>query len=97
MTPDDKLPSIRLLEKTHHFPAVYMFKVIGLVENGFAARVVAAVREELADAVDPPFRLRETAGGRHVAVTVEPTVQTAEQVLAIYRRIRCMAGLVMLM
>jgi putative lipoic acid-binding regulatory protein len=74
-----------------------MFKVIGLVEDGFAARVVAAVRDELDGAIDPPFRLRETAGGRHVSVTVEPTVQSAAQVLAIYQRIRRMAGLVMLL
>jgi putative lipoic acid-binding regulatory protein len=74
-----------------------MFKVIGLVENGFAARVVAAVRDELAGETDPPFRLRETAGGRHVSVTLEPTVQTATQVLAIYNRIRRTAGLVMLL
>jgi putative lipoic acid-binding regulatory protein len=97
MKDSESMPSISLLESTHEFPAVYMFKVIGLVENGFAARVVAAVREELAGTTDPPFRVRETAGRRHVAVTVEPTVQTAEQVLAIYERIRRMAGLVMLM
>jgi putative lipoic acid-binding regulatory protein len=89
--------SIELLENTHRFPGPYMFKVIGRVENGFVARVVAAVREELAERVDPPFSVRETAGGRHVSVTLEPQVQTAQQVLAVYRRIRQMAGLVMLL
>lgn len=93
----NSLPSVTLLEKTHHFPGPYVFKAIGLVEGGFAARVVAAVREELADAVDPPFRLRASAGGRHVSVTVEPTVQTAHQVLAVYRRVQRLAGLVMLL
>ena len=43
-----ELPSIELLEATHEFPGPYIFKAIGRVENGFAARVVAAVREELA-------------------------------------------------
>jgi putative lipoic acid-binding regulatory protein len=90
-------PSIELLENTHRFPGPYMFKVIGRVENGFVARVVAAVREELADDVDPPFSVRETAGGRHVSVTLEPQVQTARQVLAVYRRVRKTAGLVMLL
>jgi putative lipoic acid-binding regulatory protein len=90
------MPAIQLLEATHEFPGCYMFKVIGRSERGFAARVVAAVRDELAEAADPPFRVRESAGGRHVAVTLTPTVQTAEQVLAVYRRIRGMAGLVML-
>jgi putative lipoic acid-binding regulatory protein len=74
-----------------------MFKVIGRVENGFMARVVAAVREELAEEVDPPYKVRGTAGGRHVSITLEPQIQSARQVLAVYRRIQKMPGLVMLM
>jgi len=91
------LPSIELLEATHQFPGPYMFKVIGRVENGFVARVVAAVREELAQEVDPPYSFRETVGGRHVSVTIEPRIQTVHQVLAVYRRMRGMSGLVMLL
>jgi len=90
------LPALELLENTHEFPGPYTFKVIGRVENGFVARVVAAVRDELAASVDPPFRCRETAGGRHVAVTLEPCVQTSQEVLAVYRRLRLLTGLVML-
>jgi putative lipoic acid-binding regulatory protein len=90
------MPAIELLEATHQFPGRYMFKVIGRSDRGFVARVVAAVRDELAEEADPPFRVRETAGGRHVAVTLTPMVQTAHQVLAVYRRIRPLAGLVML-
>jgi putative lipoic acid-binding regulatory protein len=93
----DELPLIELLEKTHTFPGVYVFKVIGRSEGAFAERVVAAVRDELACAVDPPFRVRQTRGGRHVAVTVEPPVATAQQVLAVYRRLRTTAGLVMVL
>ena len=92
----DDQPAIELLENNHTFPGPYTFKVIGRVERGFVARVVAAVRDELAEAIDPPFRVRESVGGRHVAITLEPTVQTAHQVLAVYRRIRQMAGLVIL-
>jgi uncharacterized protein len=88
--------SIELLEANHTFPGPYMFKVIGRGENGFVARVVAAVRDELAEDVDPPFRVRETTGGRHVAITLEPTMQTAQQVVAVYRRIGRMAGLLFL-
>ena len=40
--------------------------------------------------------LGRSPGGRHVAITLEPTVQTAHQVLAVYRRIRKMSGLVIL-
>ena len=92
----DELPAIALLEANHIFPGPYIFKVIGKVENGFVARVVAAVRDELGESVDPPFRVRSTAGGRHVSVTLEPIVQTAQEVLKVYRRIRGTAGLVIL-
>ncbi len=87
--------SIELLENTHHFPCPYMFKVIGKVDNGFLARVVAAVREELDGEADPPYTFRHTAGGRHVSVTLEPVVHTGHQVLAVYRRIQQTTGLVM--
>jgi putative lipoic acid-binding regulatory protein len=88
------MPAIKLLESTHRFPGPYVFKAIGKADNGFAARLVAAVRDELAAEVDPPFRTRDAVGGRHVAVTLEPTVQTAHQVLAVYKRISKIAGLV---
>ena len=91
----DELPSIALLQDTHEFPGVYVFKVIGRSEGAFAARVVAAVREALEWEQDPPFRLRETAGGRYVAVTLEPRLTTAHQVLTVYRRLRTMSGLVL--
>jgi len=91
------LPSIELLEKTHQFPCPFMFKAIGRAENAFVSRVVAAVREELACAVDPPYTFRQAQGGRHVAVTLEPTVQTPGQVIAIYKRMRSIAGLVMML
>jgi putative lipoic acid-binding regulatory protein len=91
------LPTIELLETTHQFPCAYMFKVIGRPDNGFVARVVAAVREELAFEIDPPFRLRKTATGGYVCVTVEPQVQRVHQVLAVYRRLQMTPGLIMLM
>jgi putative lipoic acid-binding regulatory protein len=87
--------SLELLENTHHFPCPYMFKVIGRDENGFVARVVAAVRDALSHEADPPFKFRQSAGGRHVSVTLEPVVQTGRQVLAVYRRLQQTRGLVM--
>ena len=89
------LPTIELLERTHRFPGPYLFKVIGRVDDGFAARAVAAVREALEWDEDPPFRVREATGGRHVAVTLEPILQTAQQVLTVYQRLRGLGGLVM--
>lgn len=89
----DNLPSAELLENTHSFPGPYMFKAIGRSEEGFVARIVAAVREELEGEVDPPYRVRETAAGRHIAVTVEPHVQNAWEVLAVYQRLGQIRGL----
>ncbi len=91
----DELPAIDLLERTHTFPGVYVFKVIGRSEGAFAERVIAAAREALGWDVDPPFRVRAAAGGRHVAVTLEPHLATAHDVLTVYRRLRATAGLVM--
>ena len=90
------LPAVELLEKTHTFPCPYLFKVIGKAEDGFLARVVAAVREELLSDVDPSYHIREAVGSRHLSVTLEPVLQSAQQVLAIYRRLSALKGLVML-
>ncbi len=91
-----RLPPVDLLESTHTFPGPYTFKVIGLADRGFAARVVATVRDALAFTQDPPFSTREAVGGRHVAVTLTPQVASAEQVLHVYSCLRRMVGLVML-
>lgn len=90
------LPAVDLLEKTHDFPCCYTFKIIGKADESFLARVVAVVREELMVEADPPYRVRQAVGGRHLAVTVEPVVQSAQQILAIYRRLGFLDGLVML-
>jgi uncharacterized protein len=90
-------PTCELLEQTHSFPCPYVFKAIGKADRGFQARVVAAVREELEFAIDPPSRVREAVGGRHLSITLEPVVQSAQQVLAIYRRLEALEGMVMLL
>lgn len=93
----DALPARELLEKMHAFPGKYMFKVIGRNEDEFVDRIVALVRSELQQEFDAPFEFRATPKGRHVSVTVEPWVESAEQVLAIYRLLNTAEGLVMLM
>ena len=89
--------TIRLLEATHTFPCPFLIKVIGRTEDDFVSRVVATLRaaQQLED--DPPFRTRETPNGRHVSVTLEPTVASADEVLEIYQRIRQVDGIVTLM
>ena len=61
------------------------------------SRAVAAVREELTLDADPPFRARDAVGGRHVAVTFQPLVFSSREVIAVYRRLAGLDGLVMLL
>ncbi|MCA9186477.1 MAG: DUF493 domain-containing protein [Pirellulaceae bacterium] len=93
----DREQAIELLNQTHKFPDCVMFKVIGVNANEFVSRIVAAVRHQLQHATDPPFRTRETAGGRHVSITLEPMIQSAEEVLTVYECIQQIDGVVMVM
>lgn len=93
----DQLPDRELLEATHTFPGTYVFKAIGTHDRHFVGRVVAAVRRELDDGIEPPFSTRSTSGGRHVCVTIEPPVQDADVVLAIYARLREVDGMLLLL
>ncbi|HET6424350.1 MAG TPA: DUF493 domain-containing protein [Planctomycetaceae bacterium] len=93
----DGLPARELLEKMHSFPGKYTFKVIGTNEADFVERVIAMVRTELEQDFDAPFEFRATPKGRHVSVTIEPWVESAEQVLAVYRMLNTAEGLVMMM
>lgn len=90
-------PSIELLESTHEFPAAYTIKVIGHSDGRFVGRVVAAVRTVLDESIELPYSIRETAGGRHVAITLEPIIESAAQVLAVYERIYETDGLILLL
>lgn len=92
----DHRPSIDLLESTHPFPGTYQIKAIGDSARDFEGRVVAAVVEELASPGELEHSVRSTKGGRHVALTLDITVQSAEQVRAIYGRIRAVEGLTLL-
>ena len=90
------LPSIEILEANHEFPGPYMFKVIGAADENFTARVIGNVRDELRMEIDPPFTIRATSKGKHVAITLEPECDSAQQVLAIYGRLTGLDGVVMM-
>ena len=84
---------MELLESTHLFPGVYTIKAIGRSEDEFERRVVDAVVSHLAAASDLDYSVRTTPGGRHVALTLDISVQTAEQVRSIYAEVREIDGL----
>lgn len=87
------IPSIELLESVHPFPGSYQIRAIGSTDDDFPARVVAAVQEELAGPGEVDHSVRFTRGGRHVSVTLDLTVQSADQVRAIYARLHEVSGL----
>ncbi len=58
--------------------------------------MIEAVCSNLAARSDLDYSVRPTPGGRHLAVTLEITVQTAEQVRAIYADILQVKGLTLL-
>lgn len=89
--------SLELLNQLHQFPTAVLIKVIGTNHPTFVANVVAAVRIEVALEIDLQCTTRETPNGRHVAVTLEPQMRDAEQVLAVYECLRKIEGVVMLL
>src|SRR3982751_4422187 len=89
----DHRPSLELLESTHFFPGVYQIKAIGSTDGEIARRLVVAGVSVLAPPSALDLSVRTTPGGRHVAVTLDITVQNAEQVRRIYARIHELKGL----
>ncbi|MFO0905253.1 MAG: DUF493 domain-containing protein [Pirellulales bacterium] len=96
-TPEDRQRSLDLLNQTHVFPTRVMIKVIGINETSFVAAVIEVVRLESSDDEIPPHQVREAKGGKHVAITLEPQLENAECVLAIYARLQVLEGVVMLL
>jgi len=90
------LPARELLEAVHQFPCAFVFKAVGPAGGEFVATVISEVRATLSHEFDPPFETRETPSGRHVSVTVSPWVESSEEVLLVYARIRDVPGLLML-
>ncbi len=92
----DHRPSLELLESVHPFPGTYQIKAIGNSAGGFAERVISAVQEELPTPSELDYSVRNTQSGRHVSLTLDVTVQTADQVRAIYARLQQIEGLTLL-
>ena len=92
----DHRPSEDLLESSHPFPGTYQIKAIGTHEDDFVARVVEAAAQELATPSELDHKVRVTPNGKHVSLTLEMNVQSAEQVRAIYARLREVKGITLL-
>lgn len=93
---DQNLPP-DLLDASHAFPGVFRIKAIGSVDNDFEGRILGAVKAALDSPEALEFSVRKTADGRHVALTLDVTVQDAEHVRTIYARIREQEGILFLL
>jgi putative lipoic acid-binding regulatory protein len=93
----DHRPPAELLEASHSFPGVYTIKAIGSAADEFERRVVEVVVAALESAADLEYTVRQTPGGRHVAVSLEITARSGEHVREIYDRLRTVEGMKILL
>ncbi len=70
--------------------------LLRLTVHDFERRVVETVVSQLPARSDLDYSVRTTPGGRHIALTLDITVQNAEQVRAIYAEVRELEGLTLL-
>lgn len=94
MNPMKNIPSAEVLEASHDFPCVYQIRVIGSAENGFVERVIQQTAELLGSPESVDHSVRNTPGGRHVAIALNASVEHAEQVRSIYERLGDVEGIV---
>lgn len=92
-----RYPPKELIESNHRFPGNYTFKVIGTSENDFLNRVLDSVRKTLNRPAEPPHSKRMTENGRHMAITLELTLESSDQVIQVYQALTQVPGLVMLL
>lgn len=93
----DHRPPADLLESTHTFPGIFQIRAIGSAADDFVGRILAAVDREVAGPEAYEYSLRETAGGKHVSVTLHIRVRDAEQVRDVYARLHEVEGLRLLL
>ena len=58
--------------------------------------MAACVQRELRTNAEIPSSVKETKGGRHQSVTLEPTCPDAESVLRLYKELRKVQGVMFL-
>ena len=94
---DQRVQALDLLNASHDFPVGVMVKIILHNETAYIDAAVQVIRDQLELSFDPPYRSRETKGGRHVSITLEPTFDSAEQLLDLYAVLAKADGVVMLL
>lgn len=67
------------------FPCEFPIKIMGKPENDFHAHVVEIVRRHTPDLDETMISLRDSSGGKYIAITVTIQARSREQLDAIYQ------------
>lgn len=90
---ENKPSALEMLKNAHTFPGPYIIKAIGENSPDFVAHVVQAVIVVLGPTSTPEVQTRQSAQGKHQAVTMTLQVESAEQVLQLYEAVKKVKGL----
>jgi len=89
--------TLQALNELHEFPGEFMFKVIGENTPELIASVVQAAVTVLGPGTTPTVTTRESAHGRHQAITMMVRVPSAEGVLDVYAALKGLKGVKLLL
>jgi len=90
------IPSKELLEATHSFPCVFTYKVIGLTDSHFESELIKLFTAELSDPRGRHSK-RLSKDSKHVAITLEIPVGSADHVIALYSELINLPGLALVL
>lgn len=91
------LPPIDLLKANHSFPGPYTFKIIAQSKQDLVMHLIQELKTKLQWESDPKHSIRETAGGRHIAITLELVMRKAEEVHTVYGILEKVEGVILIL
>jgi putative lipoic acid-binding regulatory protein len=93
LSEDPRERAIALLEATHQFPVEYAVSIIAVTEESVLAEVRAAVEFGLPEPLpDDAYETVLSGAGRYASHRFRIAVASAEEVLALYDRLRRIEG-----
>jgi putative lipoic acid-binding regulatory protein len=91
----DRKRAIELLQANHVFPGDYTVSVIAVNDDAVAQAVVAAAQGPSGQASAPPaHEVRPSSQGKYVSHRLTVRCEDAEEVLALYARLRAVKGVI---
>ena len=95
MSEDERARALALLEATHQFPVDYAVSIISVNVEAVIVEVRAAVEEGLeAPLPSEAYETVMSSGGRYASHRFRVPCRAAEDVLALYERVRRVKGVV---